>query len=1170
MLSMKDGSSERYDLNGHLLSDTDRFNKTTSYSYDTNGRLSTVTEPYGHTLTLGYNTTGHIVSVTMPSGIYTYNYTPVSTSSGDKYNLTTVTYPDGSAKLYHYENTIFIHHLTGISYVDSVGVTTRYSTYAYDPTGKAILTQHATTTNGLPQEKFTLTYNSDTQTTVTDPVNMNEIMTFNTNLGLKNLTLKVNQSDSKTMAQVFDTNNNLTCRKDEENRVTLYSYSATNQRTSMTEGMTGECTSPVSVASVTRITTYQYLSPTLDLPTVVESPSVAGETYKKRITLAYGDSRFPALPTGITQSGYTPSGTSVFRTVTLGYNTHGQMSLINGPRTDVNDVTALEYYECTIGGACGQLKKVTNALGHITTYDLYDANGRVTQVTDANGLRTNYSYDARGRVRFITQTPPAGSPRTTEYRYTAAGNVQTAIMPDGVALTYGYDAAQYLRSITDNLGNRIAYHYDLKGNRDGEDTTDSSGTLVRSVGYAYDLRNRLSTINAAGSVTQQVHDAVGNLLQEIDPNNNPATQHTPDVLNRLVQTVDRLNGVTAYAYDRNDRLTQLQAPNGATTGLVYDDLGNLLQETSPDRGTTIYAHDAAGNVSGTTDARGIAMVYTYDALNRLMLIDYPGAEEDVGFTYDSGVGCSFGIGRLCQGVDESGTTQYGYDAFGNTTETRKTELGVTYVTRYTYDAADRIATITYPDNRLVSYTRDALGRLQGASATVNGATQTLLAGRTYRADGLFVSQTYGNGLNEARQYNLKGELTYQSLGSANTRVYIYDPNGNLTQRQSLPAVATYAYDALDRLTGETQGPITGSLTYDANGNRVSASVNTLNATLTYTPDSNRLTGVTLGPLSDTLTLDAAGNHTSFLQGKITLHYNNAGRLTTLKAASLPLGRYLYNAQGLRTRKTVGLQTTVYHYDVAGNLILETTPTGVVRVAYVYADAVPIAHLQRVSSTDRLTYLHTDHLGTPRVGTNANQTAVWRWEADAFGALPPNTDPDGDGRNTVVNLRFPGQYYDQETGLHYNWNRYYDPKTGRYVSSDPIGLKGGLNTYTYVGNNPVNWIDPLGLQTSCCNQDFLTCLAKCIEQNDPLNLLGKGALTASGGTFPKSWIGQPRAFGSGPVTTVPSASVLGSGAAGTAVRTIGRIYSPIWISYGLYLAGMETWCTGACLGDKCAF
>ncbi len=175
------------------------------------------------------------------------------------------------------------------------------------------------------------------------------------------------------------------------------------------------------------------------------------------------------------------------------------------------------------------------------------------------------------------------------------------------------------------------------------------------------------------------------------------------------------------------------------------------------------------------------------------------------------------------------------------------------------------------------------------------------------------------------------------------------------------------------------------------------------------------------------------------------------------------GVYFYNYQNQRTLKLAltrrGLNVTVFHYDLTGNLLAETELAGRTKWAYIWADSRPLAQidtrtrrltpverflyrlfgLRPPGARERLIYLHTDHLNTPRLATDHNQVIVWRWAGEAFGATPPETDPDGDGRTTTVNLRFPGQYFDSESGLHYNGHRYYDPRIGRYLTPDPTGV-----------------------------------------------------------------------------------------------------------------------------------
>jgi RHS repeat-associated protein len=383
-------------------------------------------------------------------------------------------------------------------------------------------------------------------------------------------------------------------------------------------------------------------------------------------------------------------------------------------------------------------------------------------------------------------------------------------------------------------------------------------------------------------------------------------------------------------------------------------------------------------------------------------------------------------------------------------------------------------TMTYPDGRLVTYTRDGIGRIIRVTTDVEGESTTLLDGLAYRADGLVTAQSFGNGLDETRAYDQQGRLISQFLGGADTRVYAYDANANLTVKQTLPMVGTYAYDSLDRLTEETltnDEIKTLSYSYDPNGNRLTRTNDTKTKTYAYTPDTNRLEGIN----NKDVVLDAAGNTLSDRNGRRRFEYNQAGRLARFLRNDQLKASYVYNYLNQRTRKVRvnknGLiKTFIYHYDLSGNLIAETREDGKPIRDYIWVNATPIAQ-SKVRRTKKgvlrqkqLLYLYSDHLNTPRLATDATQTVVWRWAGDAFGITQPDKDPDADGNKVNVRLRFPGQYHDGESTLYYNWNRYYDPKTGRYITSDPIGLDGGINTYLYALANTFKHGDPAGLVT----------------------------------------------------------------------------------------------------------
>jgi len=160
------------------------------------------------------------------------------------------------------------------------------------------------------------------------------------------------------------------------------------------------------------------------------------------------------------------------------------------------------------------------------------------------------------------------------------------------------------------------------------------------------------------------------------------------------------------------------------------------------------------------------------------------------------------------------------------------------------------------------------------------------------------------------------------------------------------------------------------------------------------------------------------------------------------------------------------QNVVYHYDLAGRLVEETATDGKLLVDYVYLEGRPLAVIRKQSSGEETFYYHNDHLGSPILMTDKLGKVVWNVAMDPFGNVIPYKGRHGDFiRNVVNNLRFPGQYYDTESGLHQNWHRDYDPKLGKYLETDPIGIDRGKNhLYIYAADNPVRFMDKNGLAT----------------------------------------------------------------------------------------------------------
>lgn len=292
--------------------------------------------------------------------------------------------------------------------------------------------------------------------------------------------------------------------------------------------------------------------------------------------------------------------------------------------------------------------------------------------------------------------------------------------------------------------------------------------------------------------------------------------------------------------------------------------------------------------------------------------------------------------------------------------------------------------------------------------------------------------------------------------------YTWDNADNVTAiaDSRVPAQnQSFGYDALDRLTGSVGAYGDWSFGYDANGNRTTrARVGGPSESYGTTSGTNRLASVSAGTSSRTLGYDGNGAITADSRGAgqdFTYLYDSAGRLIEVQRAGQTWARYALNATGERVAKTIpGTpdQVTHFHYDLQGRLIAETDAAGAVLREYFWLDDLPL--MARIDGTEYT--ILADHLGTPQhlvdAAGNAAWDAVWR----PFGEIDSLTT------NIVFPLRLPGQYFDAETGLHYNYMRDYDPALGRYIQADPIGLTGGANRYAYVAGNPISLVDPSGL------------------------------------------------------------------------------------------------------------
>jgi RHS repeat-associated protein len=410
---------------------------------------------------------------------------------------------------------------------------------------------------------------------------------------------------------------------------------------------------------------------------------------------------------------------------------------------------------------------------------------------------------------------------------------------------------------------------------------------------------------------------------------------------------------------------------------------------------------------------------------------FPATSLDQGFGYDD-------LDRLTSATAGATTRGYAYDLTGNRTQATLDATTDTYTTAPT---SNRLTGITGGVTRTMTY--DAMGNL-----TSDGNVTA-----TYDARGRLRTIRIGAAANTTYVYDGLGQRIRKSGGPAGTVQYLYDEGGKLLGEYNSNGVATREYVWLGDMplavlsTTETlRDNTTASTTY----------VGTWGTATTPTGfygSNYRTHPAEASPSGDNVTWNLATS---------TGTYRVYARWPANATHSATAVYRVTHASGT-TDVTVNQRLDGAEWVLLGTFSLTSANSKVTLFPQadgsVAADAVKAVN---TSEASRIFFVHADHLNAPRAVVNSANQLRWRWLSDPFGYVPPEDNPAGLG-TFALNLRLPGQVYDLESNLHYNYFRDYDSTTGRYVQSDPIGLAGGINTYAYVENNPVSLSDPDGLQ-----------------------------------------------------------------------------------------------------------
>ncbi len=859
-------------------------------------------------------------------------------------------------------------------------------------------------------------------------------------------------------------------------------YDANNKVMSQTER--GTDTSTLGYAP----TTTTFTDPTL--ATLVDTYDTGGRQ------ISYADEVGNAIAMTYDSAGRRNSVTDRLgdKTTTLFHALSGLPATITNAE---GKSTGMTYKPRTLSGIIFQdVAKITYPDGASRSFT-YDAKGNITQITDELGKIWKYTFNTNGQV--LTATNPLLG--VTTYTYNAAGNRATSQEPDEGTTIYAYDPARFrLTQITRPGGATVIIAYDTK-----DRITSITDERSKAVMYAYDNNDRLTTAtDPDANNTTYAHDLLDRVLSSVDRRGKTSSM-TYNSRHGVASTTDRNGNSTTYQYDARRRPVSTTDAGGQVWTQQFDLEGLLTGAADPVNPAGKIKRNHLGQPVEISDPLGNTSHLVRDAMQRVTLAFDPLGRQTT-YAYDK-------RGLLISASEQGiGTAKYDRDALGNVSKitdpnanawaytflksgrlsTMTDPLGKKWT--YVYDARGRLATITYPDATTCTFSYDAASNVTGRQ--YSGAGPNLVStydnlGRLATADGLTFSYDAEGNLTNAVQngqdftatYDDGGRLTSVSyMGSGITVNYEYDSRNRLTKVTDTKSstILVFSYDNAGRPTGMTRTPgIDALFNYDAAGRLTQideAAVLDLQYTLTPVGE---VAGVDFtAPLvpavaaaTQSFLFGKAGQITTpgylyDLRGRLTVApgdtfaWDGASRLINADGVTLA-----YNGLGDVTTRTVGVDVTRFynHYALGmAPIVYEDPPTGNDR-AYVWTPGGRLLYSVDMG-TGEPTFYHFDRIGSTLALTDSTGTVI---DAYAYG---PYGEPLGHTGTSTQPFQYIGAYGVRAEGTLYQMRaRYYDPKTARFLSRDPVPARAGdvksSNPYQYAAQNPMRYVDPMGTRES---------------------------------------------------------------------------------------------------------